>query len=509
MAMTARFEIPEGWAVQGYRFALDPSPAETRALESHCGAARFAFNHMLAHVKMILDQRAAERSYGVPDSELTPSIAWSLPALRKAWNLRKDSMAPWWQANSKEAYSTGLHGLARALENWAASQSGARAGASIGFPRFRARHRRAKSVRFTTGTIRVEADRHSITLPRLGRIHTLESTRKLARRLEAGTARILSATVTFAAGRWWCALQTVVEGKARPAHAIRSRCAIVGVDAGVKNLLVVATPEGVEVARLPAPKSLSHAQARMAALQRRAARQQGPYDAVAKVRREPSNRWLRTQARIINTHARAANIRGDAIHKVTTQLAQQHEVVVIEDLAVKHLTRHGRANKRGLNRAIADAALGRIGIQLRYKTAWYGSKLIVAPRFYPSTQLCSRCGSKTKIRLDERVYHCRNGCPDIDRDTNAAVNLARLSDITNLGDDMRTGTGSGPAANHWVGHGRGADPKTRPATTVTGRQEAVKRQPRDRVRRGLHLGNEELPEINRMHNHISGNGGGE
>jgi putative transposase len=122
-------------------------------------------------------------------------------------------------------------------------------------------------VRFTTGTIRVEADRHHVTLPRLGRIRTHESTRKLARRLEAGTARILSATVARdGAGRWHVAFQTLVQrSTARPAHA-GVRHPVVGVDVGVKDLLVVATPDGAEVERVPAPEGLATARARLRAL---------------------------------------------------------------------------------------------------------------------------------------------------------------------------------------------------------------------------------------------------
>ena len=182
----AGFEVPDGWTAQAYRFALDPTPAQASMLESHCGAARFAFNHMLGVVKANLDQRAAERSYGVAEEELTPAQGWSLAQLRKTWNARKDEVAPWWEANSKEAYNSGLDGLARALENWSTSRSGERAGAAMGFPRFKTRHRCARSVRFTTGAIRVEADRHHVVLPRIGRVRTHESTRKLARRLEEG-----------------------------------------------------------------------------------------------------------------------------------------------------------------------------------------------------------------------------------------------------------------------------------------------------------------------------------
>ena len=118
------------------------------------------------------------------------------------WNARKSAVAPWWEANSKELLQLRVDGLARALQNWSKSRRGERAGAAMGFPRLRTRRRSRRSVQFTTGAIRVEADRHHVVLPRIGRVRTHESIRKLARRLQAGTARILSATVSFTGGRW-------------------------------------------------------------------------------------------------------------------------------------------------------------------------------------------------------------------------------------------------------------------------------------------------------------------
>jgi putative transposase len=229
---------------------------------------------------------------------------------------------------------------------------------------------------------------------------------------------------------------------------------------------VVATLDGVEVDRIPAPKPLQAAQAKLRALQRRVARQHGPCDPDTRTRRDSSERWRRTQARIARTHARVADIRAHVIHAATTKLATEHEVVVVEQLAAKNMGRRGGARKRGLNRALGDAALGRIRTQLDYKTTWSGTTLVTAPRFFPSTQLCSRCGAKTKLRLRDRVYHCRNGCPPIDRDLNAAINLARLGDPTP--GDTRTGTGSRPAASTMAGHGRGANQKTSLTTTVAG-----------------------------------------
>jgi putative transposase len=179
-------------------------------------------------------------------------------------------------------------------------------------------------------------------------------------------------------------------------------------------------------------------------------------------------RWVRTQRRIAKVHARVAHIRAHEINIATTALATRHQVVVCERLNAAAMSRRGGTRKRGLNRALADAAPGRIRRQLVYKTVWYGSTLVVAPPAFPSTQSCSRSGAKTKLHLRDRIYRCRNGCPPIDRDLNAAINLARLSDTTTTGGRMRTGTGSGPDANHRVGDGRGANQKTSPTTTAAG-----------------------------------------
>lgn len=455
----ARFEIPEDWTAQAYRFALDPTPTQLRALASHAGAARFAHNHMLTLVKAVMDQRAAERSYGIPEAELTPALGWSLPALRRAWNQRKAWCAPWWGENSKEAYNTGLDGLARGLDAWSASRRGQRAGRAVGFPRFKT-SRAPRSVRFTTGVIRIEADRRHVTLPRLGAVRTHESTRKLARRIEAGTARILSATLRQdSAGRWHCALQVIVAAKARPAHAQRSAHAVVGVDVGVKadSLLVVATPDGIEVDRIAAPKSLTAAQSRLRALQRRAARQHSPYDPQTRTRQQPSKRWRRTQDRIGRTHAHAAAVRRDVLHKATTALAQQHQVVVVETLNAAGMRAKGGARKRGLNRALADAALAEIRRMLGYKTRWYGSHFVEADRFFPSSKLCTTCGRrKPNLTLADRIFECDDCGMRIDRDLGAAINLARLG-VPTPAVSEQSPAGSGPVA------GRGATRETEPA----------------------------------------------
>ncbi|MEU4480242.1 helix-turn-helix domain-containing protein [Micromonospora sp. NPDC023966] len=242
-------------AVQAYRFALDLTPSQERDVLAHAGAARVAHNWALARVKAVMGQRAAERTYGVPEELLTPAVSWSLPALRKAWNAAKTDVAPWWRECSKEAFNTGLDALARALKNWSDSRSGRRAGRPVGFPRFKSRRRTTPTVRFTTGTIRVESDRKHVVLPRLGRLKLHESARKLARRIDNATARIMSATVRRDGGRWhvsFCVeVERVVCVPARPDSTV-------GVDVGVKHLAVLSTGE-LE----PNPRHLSDAQRRL------------------------------------------------------------------------------------------------------------------------------------------------------------------------------------------------------------------------------------------------------
>ena len=443
--------------LRAYRFALDPTPAQVRALASHCGAARKAFNEGLAHVKRCLDQRAAERSYGVPDERLT-EVAWTLPALRRWWNASKDDLAPWWRENSKEAYSSGLDVLARGLAAWSGSRSGKRRGPKAGFPRFKSRRRARVSCRFTTGAIRVD-DRSHVVLPRIGQVKTHESAAGLLDSVTAGSARILAATVRFDGRRWYCAF-TVEAGRepGRPAHVAADRVhPVAGVDLGVRDLLVAAAPDGTEVARMPAPRPLAKAQARLRAVQRKAARQDGPD---RRTGGRGSKRWARTAARIGRIHARAADLRRDALHQAPTRLAQRHQVVVVENLNVAGMSRRkpgaGRGG-RGLNRAIADAAPGEVRRQLGYKTAWYGSQLVVAGRWYPSSKTCSACGAvKAKLALADREYQCDSCGAVLDRDLNAAINLARLSEHAPRVEGRPAG--SGPVA------GRGAIRKTTPPT---------------------------------------------
>ncbi|WP_330255122.1 IS607 family element RNA-guided endonuclease TnpB [Nocardia sp. NBC_00565] len=396
--------------IQAYKFALDPTPAQEHQFRSSCGAQRFAYNWALDRVRANIGQRSAEASYGLTGDELTPPVSWSAFSLRKDWNAAKDTVAPWWFENSKETYSSGISNLTTALKNWADSRTGKRAGPKVGFPRCKTKRSRL-TVRFTTGAFGLTHDRRHVRLPRIGAVRTHESTRKLARHTERGTARIRSATVSYAGGRWFVSFSVEVE-RTQPTPSRPND--VVGVDVGVKALAVLSTGEVIAN-----PKHLDRAQRELRRLQRRAARRRGP-DRRTGVK--SSKRWRDSQTRITRLHARVANARADGLHKLTTRLTTEYGTVVAEDLNIA-----GMMKNRRLARGIADAGFGELRRQLEYKTDWGGGRLVVADRWYPSSKTCSDCGAtKTKLRLSERTYYCDQCGLVLDRDLNAARNLAGL-----------------------------------------------------------------------------------
>ncbi len=155
------------------------------------------------------------------------------------------------------------------------------------------------------------------------------------------------------------------------------------------------------------PKAYAKALKRLARLQR---------DLSRKV--FPSQNWYKAKLKVRLAHRKVADIRSNAIHHLTSYLAKNHGAVVMEDLNVKGLLKN-----RHLSQALSDAALGMIRTQAEYKCQRYGCSLILADRFFPSSQLCSNCGHRQKMPLSVRVYSCPECGMKKDRDLNASLNL--------------------------------------------------------------------------------------
>lgn len=373
---------------EAVKVALDPSPAQERLLLSHAGAARFAFNAGLAHVKSGIDAGAKPE--------------WSYYSLVRWWNANKDALAvnadgtPWWAENSKEAANTGLRSLASALSNWVKSRRGTRKGRRVGFPRFKAKDRATPRFAYTTGVFGlVQGDPKALRLPRIGRVHCLEDVTA-----RVGDARVLRVTVSRRAGRWYAAL--TVEREDKPVTK-PPRGGAVGIDLGVKTLATLSDGTVIEN-----PRPLRKAERRLKRAQKALSR-----------KAMGSRRRAKARAKVARLHARVANCRRDAIHKATTWLASTYSDISIEDLNTAGMVKNHR-----LAKAVSDAAFGEFRRQLEYKTARSGAVLRVIDRWYPSSKTCSSCGVvKAKLSLSERVYRCDACGLSIDRDLNAAINI--------------------------------------------------------------------------------------
>jgi putative transposase len=459
----ARFRIPEGWSAQAFCFALDPTPAQAACLRRQFGARRHARNWAIRTLKTDLD-----RYHATGEQAAAPSLA----GLRKRWNQIKDAECTdaetgevWWPHISKEAFADGIRGAVDGYWTWQASRAGTRPGRRAGFPRFAKKGRDRDRVTFTTGAIRVEPDRRHVTLPRVGAVRVHENTRRLQRLIAKGRARILAVTVSRKGTRLIAAFRVLVQRPVQPRVALPG--SRVGVDVGVRVLATVANPDGEILQRVPNPRPLEAALRQLRRLCRERSR-----------RTRGSARYTDTSKKISRLHRRVASIRGHHLHVLTTRLAKTHGEIVVEGLdAAAMLRQKGLPGARARRRGLSDSALGEARRQLGYKTGWYGSRLIVADRWYPSSKTCHACGRVQDIGWAE--YWTCNGCgAGHQRDDNAAINLARYEDAGTPG-----GSAVGPVR---AAVKRRADRKTGPRPA--GGHEARKgtsrnagNQPRDGV----------------------------
>jgi putative transposase len=415
-----------------FRFTLDPNRVQHQQLLAHAGASRLAFNHQLGRVKANLDQRAAERSYGIAEVDLTPSVSWSKVSLINHMNAWKDGRAPdapvnpdgtrglaWRGEVSTDVFETASVNAAQALKNWTDSRKGTRAGKAAGFPRFKSRHKttpafrlRSKYQEGSAPSVRPTGPR-AMKFSKVGEIRVHEHTGRLAKMLENSRFHAYAASFRYERGRWVVS----VTGVAAAFHHQRRNTAArhqprVGVDLGVKTLAVVADENGRLLQAYQGVKALQHAQARLKLANQAYSRT-----------KKGSNGRTRAARRLGKLHARVAAIRRHLLHTITTELARSYASVTIEDLNAA-----GMLQLRSLARHVSDAAFGEFRRQLEYKTAWYGTELVVADRWYPSSKTCSSCGSvNQELTLADRTYACTSCGLVIDRDLNAAINLARYT----------------------------------------------------------------------------------
>jgi len=366
---------------KAYKAELKPNNKQRNALARSAGCARFAFNWGLA-------QRI----------ELYKNEKKSTTAVNQHKDLckLKDEKFPWMYESTKCAPQESLRDLDKAFKNFF---RGIKSGQKVGFPKFKSKHKGKDSFRISTGAVYITGS--SIKLPLINAPIRL----KEKNYIPVKGVKFNSYTISKEADKWYISVQ-VEENLLNPVMHPEE---IVGVDLGIKTLATVS--DGTKYAN---PKNLNK-------LERSLKRQQRE---VSRRKKGPSNKRKSVEILQIK-HKKVSNCRKDVIHKMTSSLVKtKPKILVIEDLSVKNMLKNHK-----LSKALSDASFGEIRRQLTYKALWYGSEIIVADRFFPSSKLCSSCGQiKEDLTLKDRVYEC--GCGNIlDRDLNAALNLKRYGEF--------------------------------------------------------------------------------
>lgn len=361
----------------GFKTELIVNNTQKTLLAKHAGVARHAWNWGLRLTKNILDNNHLNPEDKIKFPTSIDLHKWLVALVKPEY--------PWYYEVSKCAPQYALRHLRKAWDDCFKKLKKA--------PRFR---KKGMFDSFTLdGSITLEKNR--IKVPIIGWLKTYE-------RLPL-SINPKSVTISQKADRWFISFKLEVKPK-----DIKQKNHPIAVDLGLLRFATLSTGEEVS-----SPRPYKKLERKLRLLQWR-----NRHKAVG------SSNWKKTQQKIALLHYRISCIRSDFIHKLTTNLAKNHSKIVIEDLNVSGLMKNGK-----LSKAIADSGFYEFRRQLTYKTELYGTKLIVADRFFPSSKLCPSCGhKKDKLPLSVRVYQCDNhNCDWIaDRDYSAAINLLGLAE---------------------------------------------------------------------------------
>ena len=375
-----------------HKIALDPNNAQATYFARACGVARFAYNWALDEWKRQYDAWKADNSLPKP----------SQAALRRQLNAIKREQFPWMLEVTKCAPQMAIIQLGQAFQNFFAGRAR--------YPQFR---KKGVHDRFTLTNDQFDIDGCRIRIPNLGWVRMRESLRF--------AGKIMSATISRVADRWFVSIAVDTED---PPKCKAENQGIVGVDLGVSALATLSTGEPP----IPGPKPHKALLDRLRRLSRSLSRKQ-----------KGSRNRQKAKAKLARLHARIANIRLDALHKLTTEITRRFHTVGIEDLNVR-----GMMANRHLARSIADMSFHEFRRQLEYKAERRGGRVVVADRWFPSSKTCSACGSvQEAMPLSVRQWICPDCGTRHDRDLNAARNLATYAASSAVSACGEEGSGCG------------------------------------------------------------------
>ncbi|MHA1944515.1 MAG: RNA-guided endonuclease InsQ/TnpB family protein [Candidatus Hodarchaeales archaeon] len=374
---------------RGYKYELRINNKQRTLLTKYAGISRFTWNWGLGNRKTRYQMQKGEARYTNAMKQ------------HKELNRLKQTDFPWMYEVSKCVPQEALRDLERAYQNFFSNLQKCKCRRNnryVGLPKFKKKHKCKDSFRLT-GTIRLYQKVKQVQLPRLGILRLKERPNLPV------SARILSATVSRTADRWYVALTVKEEQLDRK----RNDGPIVAMDKGLS--VFAALSSGIPIAR---PKFLLRQTRKQHRLSKSHSRKQ-----------KGSNNKRKSALRLALFYRRITNQRYNFLHQTSTYLAKNHSVIVTEDLHVKGLMQ----NKK-LSKYWADLSHGTFQSLLAYKAPLYGSTLIKINRWFPSSKLCSNCLYYCRnLVLADRVFHCPLCGLVLDRDQNAALNIANYYNI--------------------------------------------------------------------------------
>ncbi len=349
------------------------------------GCARFAYNNMLRLRTDAWMQRQERVGYHETSSALT--------ALKKApehaW-LNEVSSVPVQQA---------LRHLQTAFTNFFAKRAR--------YPQYK-RKDGPQSAEYTTSAFKWDGDAQTLKLAKMDEPLVIRWSRQIPK-----AAKITTVTVSKdAAGRYFVSLLCDDVVMAKPAAQAK-----VGIDLGLSHFAILSTGE-----KIASPNTFRKNEAKLAKLQRRLAKKQ-----------KGSNNRTKAKLKVARLHAKIADSRKDFLHKLSTRLIHENQVIAVESLSVSNMQKN-----RHLSKSIGDASWSEFLRQLEYKAHWYGRELIGIDKWYPSSKRCSDCGHTVpKMPLNVRQWTCPECGSEHDRDVNAARNvLAAGLAVSALGESV-------------------------------------------------------------------------
>jgi len=380
---------------KSFKIRLEPNNRQTTAFLKHCGTARHAYNAGLSYCNDLYSS-----------GEKVPSAItlhkWLVATIKKE--------NPWYYEVSKCPPQEALRNLEKAFKSFHRIQKQSKyslkdkKGRLKGLPNFKKKGN--KDSFYLEGTIRIE--KNLIKLPKIGWI-------KCSEVLPNGN--IKNVVVSRKGDEWFISFKTEY-------ISVRTnkQYSTVGVDLGVKTLATLSNGEVFENL-----KPYKNAKKKLRKQQKEVSRR------FVKGAKNQSSNYKKSVTKLSKIHSKIANIRSDNTHKITSYLAKNFETVVIEDLKVSNMVKN-----HNLASAILDGGFYEFKRQLLYKKEWYGGSVILANTYYPSSKLCSCCGSKKEVlKLSEREYACTECSSVMDRDYNESKNLENLavsSTVTAFGD---------------------------------------------------------------------------